>query len=58
VSGDLSCAVTGLAGPARALALAQAHAAYYGGFSTAMATAALGAGLSALLVHLLMRRPR
>lgn len=58
VSGDLSRAVTGLAGPARALAVAQAHAAYSGGFSTAMAIAALGAGLSALLVHLLMRRPR
>ena len=56
VSGDLSRAVAGLAGPARALAVAQAHAAYSGGFAAAMATAALGAGLSALLVAVLMRR--
>lgn len=58
VAGDLLHAVAGLAEPARLLAVAQARLAYASGFSAAMATAALGAALSALLVGRLMRRRR
>jgi EmrB/QacA subfamily drug resistance transporter len=54
-SGDLQSALIGLTTQARELAIAQAHAAYAGGFSAALATAAAGAVAAALCVHLLMR---
>jgi hypothetical protein len=58
VAGDLPHAVAGLAEPARALVIVQARQAYASGFSSAMATAAVGAALAALLVSRLMRQRR
>jgi EmrB/QacA subfamily drug resistance transporter len=55
-SGDLQAALNGLTTPARALIIAEARVAYAGGFSSALAVAAVGAALAALVVHLLMRR--
>jgi EmrB/QacA subfamily drug resistance transporter len=55
-AGDLQSAVKGLTMPARELAIAEAHLAYSGGFSAALAAAALGAALAALGVHQLTRR--
>jgi hypothetical protein len=54
-SGDLESALNGPSAPARALAIAEAHAAYTGGFAAALAAAAVEAALAALVVHLLMR---
>lgn len=56
VSGDLQSVLSGLAAPARELAIAEAHLAYAGGFSAALAAAACGAALAALAVHQLTRR--
>jgi EmrB/QacA subfamily drug resistance transporter len=55
-SGDLQSTVNGLPRPAREFAIAEAHLAYTNGFSAALATAALGAALAALVVHRLTRR--
>jgi EmrB/QacA subfamily drug resistance transporter len=55
-SGDLQSALRGLTRPARELLIAEAHAAYASGFSSALAAAAGGAALAALVVHLLMRK--
>jgi EmrB/QacA subfamily drug resistance transporter len=54
-SGDLQSALSGLATPARELAIVEAHFAYAGGFAAALAAAAVGAALAALIIHLLMR---
>jgi hypothetical protein len=57
VSGDLQSVLRGLTTPARELLIAEAHAAYARGFSSALAAAAGGAALATLVVHLLMRKP-
>ncbi len=56
VAGDLEQALGRLTGARRALAIADARLAYRGGFATALAVAALGAGIAALLVAWLMRQ--
>jgi EmrB/QacA subfamily drug resistance transporter len=55
VAGDLPQAVTGLMGVQREIAIEHARIAYSGGFSAALMTAALIAGISAGVVYLLMR---
>ena len=55
VAGDLSQAVAGLTGVQRDIAIEHARIAYSGGFSAALMTAALMAGISAAVVYLLMR---
>jgi EmrB/QacA subfamily drug resistance transporter len=55
VAGDFPQAVAGMEAGARALAMEQARLAYSGGFSAALLVAAVIAGVSAVLVGLLMR---
>jgi EmrB/QacA subfamily drug resistance transporter len=56
VAGDLRQALAGIVGPARPLAMAHARLAYSAGFAAALLVAAVMAGVSAMLVALLMRR--
>jgi EmrB/QacA subfamily drug resistance transporter len=56
VAGDLRRALAGIVGPARPLAMAHARLAYSAGFTGALLVAAIMAGLSAILVALLMRK--
>ena len=55
VAGDFPQATAGMEAGARALAMEQARQAYSGGFSAALLLAAVIAGVSAVLVGLLMR---
>jgi EmrB/QacA subfamily drug resistance transporter len=55
VAGDLAQAVAGLTGIQRDIAIGHARIAYSVGFSAALMTAALVAGISAGVVYLLMR---
>jgi EmrB/QacA subfamily drug resistance transporter len=56
-AGDLQAAFGDLAMPARELAIAGARRIYAEGFAAALAAAAIGAGLAAVLVRRLSRRP-
>jgi hypothetical protein len=56
VAGDLPQAVAGLTGVQRDVAIGHARIAYSVGFSAALMTAALVAGISAGVIYLLMRK--